>query len=147
MDLRVQLGLLLALLVPMFVGCGGGADQPDTVPVSGTITVEGKPLEGAQVSFLGEGASRAAMGTTDAAGKYQLTTFEENDGAIVGKHTVSITKSRDTSGASAENPDASYDELMGGGGAPKPKEGEFTSKSGLDATVTADGPNEIDFDL
>ena len=32
------------------------------------------------------------MGMTDEAGNYQLTTFEPNDGAMVGTHVVTVNK-------------------------------------------------------
>jgi hypothetical protein len=49
-------------------------------------------VAGASVAFLAPGASRHAVGTTDEAGKFQLTTFEPNDGAIPGTHVVTVSK-------------------------------------------------------
>ena len=43
------------------------------------------------VAFLCPGALRLALGTTDDAGNYQLTTFEPNDGAIIGTHAVTVS--------------------------------------------------------
>ena len=38
----------LAAVLGVLVGCGGsGADLPATSPVSGTVLLDGKPLEGA----------------------------------------------------------------------------------------------------
>jgi hypothetical protein len=41
---------------------------------------------------MGQGAPRAAVGKTDAAGNFQLTTFETNDGAVPGMHEVTVKK-------------------------------------------------------
>ncbi|MBM80742.1 MAG: hypothetical protein CMJ78_09130 [Planctomycetaceae bacterium] len=88
--------LLFVLSVSLFVGCGGGSDRMATVKVSGKVTFNGQPLEGAQVQFLsdGEGVNRgpAARGTTNAQGEYTLSTYEPGDGAVPGKKKVTITK-------------------------------------------------------
>jgi hypothetical protein len=66
-------------------------------PVSGTITLDGKPLPNAAVNFqpkasggnLNPGPGSVAM--TDANGHYQLTVVGTNQkGAVVGKHRVEI---------------------------------------------------------
>ena len=146
MDSHVRFWILFAVSVSLLLGCSG-ADRPATVPVSGRVTFQGEPLVGAKVIFMAAGAPRAAAGTTDSGGRYQLTMFEENDGAMVGPQKVSISAPVDTSGASVENPDESYEALMGGGAAPAPEEGGFTGAADLQATVTAEGPNEFNFDL
>jgi len=60
--------------------------------VKGTVTYKGKPISGAVVSFMMERAPRGATGTTDANGNYKLTTFDTNDGALVGTHKVTVNK-------------------------------------------------------
>jgi hypothetical protein len=85
---------LLGLAVVLALGCG----SKKVAPVSGTVTLDGKPLVGASVTFqpiADEGsvvAGHASMGKTDASGKFTLeqTTTKKN-GAIVGKHRVSIS--------------------------------------------------------
>jgi hypothetical protein len=72
------------------VGCGSG--RPDTAPVRGQVTYKGEPVAGASVVFLCPGAPRMAIGRTDASGNYQLTTYEPNDGAAIGMHTVTVKK-------------------------------------------------------
>lgn len=72
-------------------GCNQ-ADQRSTYPVRGNITYQGKPLAGASVTFFADGASRAAVGKTDAAGSFQLTTYKPHDGAVPGLHVVTVKK-------------------------------------------------------
>jgi hypothetical protein len=80
-----------ALLV--LIGCGGGdEDRPDLYPVSGTVVYNGEPVPGATVSFWAEGAPRAAVGTTNAEGKFTLTMFEFNDGAMAGDNKITVSK-------------------------------------------------------
>jgi hypothetical protein len=83
------LSLLLSLLGAL--GCGG-SDRPATAPVSGVVLLDGNPVEGAAVMFMPVAGGRPAQGLTDAQGKFALTTFETNDGALLGDHKVSVTK-------------------------------------------------------
>lgn len=85
----VFLGVALATLV-LVTGCGPG--KPATVPVSGTVTLDGSPLEGAAVTFTPAAGGRLATGTTDASGKFTLMTFVAGDGAIAGSHKVGVSK-------------------------------------------------------
>ena len=111
----------------------------------------GKPVEGAVVSFNIDGAPRAAVGETDAAGNYTLTMFDKDDGAGIGQNLVLI--------AGAETPAAptnvdDYAKAMGIGGtaAPKitktfvPAKYADAKKALLKVNVTA-GANVHDFKL
>ncbi|NOX54416.1 MAG: carboxypeptidase regulatory-like domain-containing protein [Planctomycetes bacterium] len=93
---NVVLGALLAIGVCYIVGCSGGPDRPKTYPVTGTVTLDGKPVEGATVVFVPkeEGKGRAATGVTDSDGKYSLGTFASGDGVIPGEYLVKVTKYR-----------------------------------------------------
>jgi hypothetical protein len=83
------LSLLFTGIVLICAGCTT-SDRPLTAPVRGQVTYRGRPVAGATVSFLCPGAPRPAIGTTDASGNYVLTTFEPNDGAVVGTHVVTV---------------------------------------------------------
>jgi hypothetical protein len=75
-------------------GCGG---SPSMVPVSGTITLNGKPLKGAQVTFtpVPEPGSPeiglSSHGETDDSGKFTLSTIDGQTGAVAGKHKVILS--------------------------------------------------------
>ena len=60
--------LCAVLLCP--TGCNLGRSMPSTEPVSGTVTVKGKPVAGVEVYFVNE--QLVSMGTTDDQGHYQL---------------------------------------------------------------------------
>lgn len=73
-------------------GCGAGSDRPRLAQVSGIVTLDGEPVEGASVNFLPVAGGRLATGTTDATGRYTLTTFDKDDGAAVGEHYIGVVK-------------------------------------------------------
>jgi len=81
LQLRCWLALTLLLL-----GCQRG---PQLAPVSGRVTLDGKPLETAEVAFLPDNG-RASHGLTDATGRFELRYTRDAMGALVGSHTVRI---------------------------------------------------------
>jgi len=89
---------LLLSFMAIFSSCGGRPAGYKTVPVSGILRCQGKPIPGIQVLFSpraenGRGESspgRSAMARTDDEGKFTLSTYGLNDGAVVGKHTVTL---------------------------------------------------------
>jgi hypothetical protein len=76
-------GLMLAA-----AGCQRG-DRPPLGRVSGTVTMDGQPLAGVEVSFAPE-TGRPSIGLTDGAGRYELTYVGTVKGAKVGSHRVRI---------------------------------------------------------
>jgi hypothetical protein len=85
-----------AVLLPLVAGClllgCNRSNGPATYPVRGTLVYHGKPLAGASVTFMADGAPRAAIGKTDKTGSFQLTTYEQYDGAVPGSHVVTVKK-------------------------------------------------------
>lgn len=84
---------VLALLCFM-VGCFG---SDKIVPVSGLVTLDGKPLPGAVVGFepiAQQGDLKAGYGSyskTDDEGRYTLRSLKNEEGALVGQHRVSVS--------------------------------------------------------
>jgi hypothetical protein len=153
----------LFLLVGTIFGCGG---DPAVVPVTGTVTFQGKPLAGADVAFLPvEGGRRPiAVAVTDTEGKFALrTNFGEvsRDGAVQGEHRVTISKFVPPGGMSEDAYAAliKKDETTRASGpynpeatlAPRiqilPPDFSDGTKTKLKATVGASGPQVIPFDL
>jgi hypothetical protein len=74
-------------------GCSKGSNLPRTVPASGIVTLDGKPVDGAQVVFVPAGdAKTGATGVTNASGKFSLRAYPEKDGAIPGEYQVQVSK-------------------------------------------------------
>lgn len=92
MSISLRAAILFAALPCL--GCGGRpgpiAQIEEVVPVSGTLTYDGKPLEGFQVTFLPTDGRRAATGVTDSDGKFTMGTNRVGDGAPPGLHRVAI---------------------------------------------------------
>jgi len=88
-------GLMICALIGVASGCGGGG--PTYAPVSGTVTLDGKPYGDAVVVFLPKATStnpnpgRSSAGETDAKGHFVLKTDELKNGAVVGKHLIKIS--------------------------------------------------------
>lgn len=138
----------LALFV--VTGCGGGPDRPQTVPVSGTVTYNGEPVADANVTFYPE-EGRPASGKTDAQGRFDsLTTFEPGDGAVVGKHTVTVNPSSEVSDEPIESGEAYAvpGEGNGGGGGDESSIPEkYRDKASSDQTFTVEEGGENDFSI
>ena len=77
--------LAIALLTS---GCRRG---PKLSPVTGTVTLDGKPLANAEVEFQPTQGAAPSYGTTDALGQYELRYTKDKLGAVVGGHVVRIT--------------------------------------------------------
>lgn len=71
-------------------GCGRG-DKLPLVDVSGTVTLNGQPLEDATVVFYPIAGGRPSVGQTDESGFYDLKYVENQTGALAGRHKVSIS--------------------------------------------------------
>jgi len=97
--------LVLVIVVPLVYWLssmllGGGADRPDLGFVTGTVTLDGDPLEGAVIEFRPEAGSRpgsgkaASSGRTDEEGKYTLSYVRDVEGAVLGEHKIIIRPPR-----------------------------------------------------
>jgi hypothetical protein len=86
--LPVAVGLVLACLT---AGC---SREPERGPVSGTVTLDGKPLPKIMVAFLPDPAhgtpGQRSVALTDQNGRYVVYSDKNQDGAVVGKHRVCL---------------------------------------------------------
>ena len=97
------------LLVCVLVGCssdGRPKDLPKLYATTITITMDGQPLEGADVSLAGTGdvGRWAAMGTTDASGVAVIKTLGQYEGAPAGSFAVCVNKRTWGDGPTAKTP-------------------------------------------
>ena len=154
--------LFALVLFSATLGCGEGSTGDSPVPVSGKITYKGKPVDGAQVTFLAVAASggRSASGQTTADGTFTLTTNKTGDGAVPGEYVVTVAKT-ESSGktteidAAAGEYGADYEAMMNAAteGTAAPQDSRLPAKyadagnSGIKRTVVKDSTNEFDIDL
>lgn len=85
---RFRFALLVVVLL-VTVGCAG-SDRPPLGKVKGVVTLDGTPVPNASVMFTPIAGGRPASGTTDAEGRFSLTTFDPGDGALIGEHRVTV---------------------------------------------------------
>ena len=84
-----SLWLLAVLVVSVAIASGCGDGRPLRVPVSGQILLDDKPLQDGFVRVI-PNMGRSATGCFGADGWFSLTTYEKNDGCVLGKHSVEV---------------------------------------------------------
>ena len=90
--------LMAALMAACLAGCGSS----DLTPVTGTVTLDGAPVENAVITFESESGGVACSGSSDSSGKY-IIGCQFGAGAPPGDYSVKI-KSREASKAGSNNP-------------------------------------------
>ena len=132
--------LCFVVLLPALLFVSGCGDDKAPAKVTGTITMDGKPIVGAEVTFTPNDGTRMSQGNTDAQGKYELRFSAQAAGAAVGTHRVSIRL-------------ASADEYIppsrDSNDPPQPKETipkKYNNETELTATLKS-GKQVVNFDL
>lgn len=157
--------LLIIGAVCCLVGCNKGPSA-GTVPVSGTVTFKGQPLEDAEIVFEPKVVDgKRASGITDASGKFQLRTYlggaNTANGAEPGDYEVSVKKMGAAAGIkppadSTQPPEAPTRQAVEGENKPMAYSGgELVTPemyanpktSGFTASVTQSGQNQFTFEL
>jgi hypothetical protein len=64
--------------------------------VAGTVLIDGKPLAGGFV-YVYPADNRPAIGEINSEGKFRLTTFDENDGCVLGTHPLAVIANKSIS--------------------------------------------------
>ena len=82
-------GLSAAFLPLCLAGCTA-SDGTQPVRAGGIVVYNENPLPDAEVVFAPEGQDRVATATTDTNGRFRLSTFRPGDGALPGRHRVTI---------------------------------------------------------
>jgi hypothetical protein len=122
-----------------------GCDQGrDIAPVSGLITLDGRPLAGGGIvcqPLAPPGSVIAGKGSVafcDTDGRFQLRTLDGRDGAVVGEHRVRIY------GPRAHNAPAND---AGGVKAREIVPKKYNRETELSLTVPEDGTTDANFNL
>ena len=132
-----------AALALTAAGCGGD-DGPQLAEAGGTVTYNGKPVQGANVVFVPE-SGPAAYGSTGPDGTFTWMTQGQR-GAMVGPGKVAITAFEELDEPKSEEELTAADlEKMSRSRIPQRYGRPETSR--LTATVTADGENNFEFEL
>jgi hypothetical protein len=142
--MAARAGVVLVVLTLLLAGCGGGGSAR-TVPVSGRITLKGKPLAKALVTFVPvvpkgtKDPPPGSLGTTDDDGRYTLVLNNNPKitGAVVGKHQVIITTGAG-GGGSAGGTKPTYQKQL-------PE--KYNRKTELTCDVPEGGRQDANFDL
>ena len=119
--------LLFLLAVVTAAGCGGGG--PEKADVHGKVTLDGEPLVNALVTFQPEGEGSPSYARTDKDGYYELKYTLESEGAILGKHRVTVStlfEDRDENDRPIKTPERCPDEYCKEGVIKEVKRGDNT---------------------
>ncbi len=86
--IQYRVGLIFVVLLTVASGCGKA--KPTVAEVTGTVTLDGKPLELVHVEFWPEIGPRA-FGKTDENGKFKLITDDRTqEGCPPGRNKVAV---------------------------------------------------------
>jgi hypothetical protein len=118
------------------LGCGAG-DGPQLGNVTGTITMNGAPVPGLNVTFVPEAKGSPSYGGTDENGVYRLMFNRQRTGAEVGKHNVVIENREPET-------DDSGNRILSGVVVTVPQK---YSQPGTLSTEVRPGQNKLDFAL
>ncbi|WP_437193124.1 hypothetical protein [Planctomicrobium sp. SH527] len=134
--------LILGFVAVSLTGCS--QTGPDLAKVTGTVSLDGKPVPGAVIRFIPQGEKGSpSYGGTDDSGNYKLMFSTSKDGAMLGEHFVEISTTKISKSELAELKAAGENvptvEFVA---IPK----KYNKRGTLTATVTK-GRNDIDFDL
>jgi hypothetical protein len=134
----IRICLMLATVV-VLAGCSAG-DQFPTEKVSGKITYKNQPVTTGTVVFVPNGDMPSATGEIKPDGTYELTTYEENDGAVIGTHQIMVTAVEDMANKLPEERSGTPRSLV-------PQKYSNYSTSGLTAEVKEGEPNTVNLEL
>ncbi len=126
------------LLILTFVGGCRSSDLPATSVVNGVVTYKGQPVKNGQVVFVPQGAGNSGRGVTDEQGHFTLSTYATGDGAVLGKHKVTVEV--------LENRNRAEPLHRARARSPIPLKYAEVNSTPLEIEIKAD-PNEVQFDL
>lgn len=141
-----------------FIGCGeSSTDTRPRYPASGTVTLEGAPVDGAVVAFVLQEGSGTAVAMTDDLGKFQLNLPPGKNGIPAGKYKITVRKT--SSSAPTVKEPTTFEEMekqhkagITAAPPPPPKQGVPTrygdpETSNLTEEVFPEGKNEFTIQL
>jgi len=160
---RFNLGLLV--VAGLLAGCGESGPTTTQATVSGTVSIDGTPVEmDSAVTFFSENEGANAGGKVDSIGNYNLKAGDPKIGIPVGRYKVTVRPAAasimtDTMGNVVGADSDQYKKMMGAPAAvARPKAGaksntskipeEFQNQNTTTIVIeSSPGPNKLDFDL
>jgi hypothetical protein len=129
-------------LLMLVAGCNDG---PALYPVTGSVSLDGKPVDGASVTFISSDG-QPVFATTDSSGNYAMLT-NGKPGVPVGEYKVTVSKVASSPAISMNTPE-DMKKMQAAGPMPKPmslvpERYASPDKSGLTATVTKDKSKNV----
>lgn len=163
---KITLAVVATLVLATFCMTGCRKD-PGYRKVTGTVTMDGQPLEGAMVMFYSQASDgEGGGGKTDAQGKYEATSSRASEGGtglLPGEYKVTVIKNEeviDEDQQAFDKGEITYDELQErrgkkgtyakskGGKMLTPQKFASMTNTPLSVTVTTDPTqNVFDFNL
>ncbi|MDX1929774.1 MAG: hypothetical protein SFV81_24825 [Pirellulaceae bacterium] len=149
-QVRIAVALFAAIGLVSLPACSSSdewtAKRLKVYKAGGTVLLDGKPCPEAVVTFFSDTNSVSATGRTNAEGKFQLTTYNDGDGAVEGAHKATVVKrefvEEKTKYDSANERSVALipKELL-------PKKYMTPSTSGLSYTVATSGANDFKIEI
>lgn len=121
---------MVACVAWCLAGCGR-ATGPATYPVSGTVTLDGKPLSKGNVIFYPEAENMPAVMGKLADGRYSFP-------AVAGRQRVAIQAVADKPREVGKGLPPVFESIV---------PSRYNESTTLSADVSPEGPNRFDFDL
>jgi hypothetical protein len=134
--------IVASVFVVSFVGCSS-ENRVATGTVTGVVTYNGDPLQIGSLLFVPVGGGPTAEANIGTDGSFEMGTYDDDDGAVLGEHQVMITAFTAPGGSGLP------EDVIDGDGAPVSILPDFygdLEKSGLKVDVKS-GENNIDFVL
>ena len=130
------------------IGCGSSDkwkdSRPKTVEASGTITLDGKPLDEAQIVLVPEGSALAGAALSDTSGGFSLAAFPPDPGVVPGTYKVMVVKSIVPQNPDPNDPES---ESIQYAKALIPAKYSDATTSGLTVTVSDNGTTDLKLEL
>ena len=97
--------ILCSIALAAIAGCNGGGDKYDRLPFSGTVTLDGLPLESGYVIFMPKSGQPTQSTGIISGGKFEVP---KKAGTVAGKYAVAIFSGAESSmgNAAAGTPEA-----------------------------------------
>lgn len=143
---------LVCVLSLVFAGCKQSG--PVVVPASGIVTLDGKPLVGARVTFISDLPPSTKefpptpQGTSDDTGRFKLSISGADEGAVPGKYKVIVSLIVAKEGVAIQ-PGMDVRQLMMSGQAEESVPAVYTdpARTPLNVEIPVDGSDALNLEL